>query len=68
MNLNTLINLLEHVREQVGGQTEVLMFCDSNTSNPFDDDCEWNQPLEVVALKEEDSDGSVRVFIKYDAY
>ena len=68
MNLNTLINLLEDVRDQVGGQAEVLMFCDNNTSNPFDDDCEWNQPSEVVALKDEDSDDSVKVFIKYDAY
>lgn len=68
MNLNTLINLLNSVRDQVGGQTEVLMFCDNNTSNPFDEDCEWNRPHEVVVLKDvESDDDSPKVFIKYDS-
>ena len=44
------------------------MFCDNNTSNPFDDDCEWTRRHEVVVLQDEDSDDSIKVFIKYDTY
>ena len=75
MTVNRLINILNQVRNELGGETEVKLFSGDDFSTPPEDNGYWSDLQDVMAFngyksyvncKCSNDDDSPKVFLKYE--
>ena len=75
MTVNRLINILNQVRNELGGETVVKLFCGDDFSTPPEDNDYWSDLQDVMAFngyksymncKCSNDDDSPKVFLKYE--
>lgn len=75
MTVNRLIKILNDVRNEFGGETEVKLFSGDDFSTPPEDDCYWSVVTDVMTFngyksfmncKYSNNENSPKVFLKYE--